>query len=88
MTLNGEIADKGANDFNPASFSMEKKIGLGDILHGLEVAKVDKKIKGIYIEIGDLACGYATAREIRNAINDFEKSGKFAIAYNRGELVS
>jgi protease-4 len=88
MTLDGEIADKGANDFNPASFSMEKKIGLGDILHGLEVAKVDKKIKGIYIEIGDLACGYATAREIRNAINDFEKSGKFAIAYNRGELVS
>jgi protease IV len=88
MTLEGEIADKAANDFNPASFSMEKKIGLGDILHGLEVAKEDKKIKGIYIEIGDLACGYATAREIRNAINDFEKSGKFAIAYNRGEMVT
>lgn len=88
VTLEGEIADKGANDFNPASFSMEKKIGLSDILHGLEVAKEDKKIKGIYIEIGDLVCGFATAREIRNAINDFEKSGKFAIAYNRGELVS
>lgn len=88
VTLEGEIADKGANDFNPASFSMEKKIGLSDILHGLEVAKEDKKIKGIYIEIGYLVCGFATAREIRNAINDFEKSGKFAIAYNRGELVS
>jgi protease-4 len=88
VTLEGEIADKGANDFNPASFSMDKKIGLSDILHGLEVAKEDKKIKGIYIEIGDLICGMATAREIRNAINDFEKSGKFAIAYNRGELVS
>lgn len=88
MTLEGEIADKGANDFDPASFSMQKKIGLGDILHGLETAKEDKKIKGIYIEIGDLVCGLATAREIRNAINDFEKSGKFAIAYNRGELVS
>jgi protease-4 len=52
------------------------------------VAKEDKKIKGLYIEIGNLACGYASAREIRNAINDFEKSGKFAIAYNRGEMVT
>lgn len=88
MTLEGEIADKGANEFDPSSFSMNKKIGLGDILHGLETAKEDKKIKGIYIEIGDLVCGMATAREIRNAINDFEKGGKFAVAYNRGELVS
>lgn len=88
ITLEGEIADKGANEFDPSSFSMDKKIGLSDILHGLETAKEDKKIKGIYIEIGDLVCGLATAREIRNAINDFEKSGKFAVAYNRGELVS
>lgn len=88
MTLDGQIADKAESDFDASTFSMEKKVGLGDILHGLEVAKEDKKIKGIYIEIGDLMCGYATAREIRNAINDFEKSGKFAIAYNRGEVVS
>lgn len=88
MTLDGQIADKAESDFDASTFSMEKKVGLGDILHGLEVAKEDKKIKGVYIEIGDLMCGYATAREIRNAINDFEKSGKFAIAYNRGEVVS
>ena len=41
-----------------------------------------------FIEIGDLNCGYATAREIRNALNDFEKSGKFIVAYNGGEVIT
>jgi protease-4 len=88
MTLDGEIAEKAENSFDPGSFSMENKIGMSDILHGLEKAKEDQKIKGLYIEIGDLSCGYAQAKEIREAINEFEKSGKFAIAYNRGEAVT
>lgn len=88
MTLDGQIAEKGENSFDASSFSVNKTIGLSDILYGIEKAKTDTKIKGIFIEIGDLNCGFATAREIRNAINDFEKSGKFAIAYNRGEMIS
>jgi protease-4 len=88
MTLDGQIAEKGENSFDASSFSVNKTIGLSDILYGIEKAKTDTKIKGIFIEIGDLNCGFATAREIRNAINDFEKSGKFAVAYNRGEMIS
>jgi protease-4 len=88
MTLDGQIAEKGENSFDASSFSLNKTIGLSDILYGIEKAKTDTKIKGIFIEIGDLNCGFATAREIRNAINDFEKSGKFALAYNRGEMIS
>lgn len=88
MTLDGQIAEKGENSFDASSFSLNKTIGLSDILYGIEKAKTDTKIKGIFIEIGDLNCGFATAREIRNAINDFEKSGKFAVAYNRGEMIS
>jgi protease-4 len=88
MTLNGEITEKSSSKFDPASFSMEKKVGLSDILYGLENAKNDSKIKGIYLEIGDLSCGYATAREIRNALKDFRSSGKFVLAYNSGEVIS
>lgn len=88
MTLDGQIGEKSDAKFNPSSFSMDKKIGLSDILYGLEYAKTDKKIKGIFLEIGDLNCGYATAREIREAINDFEKSGKFVVAYNAGEVIT
>jgi protease-4 len=88
MTLNGEIGEKADNSFDATSFRMNKKIGLSDILFGLENAKSDSKIKGVFLEIGDLNCGYSAAREIRNALNDFEKSGKFVVAYNSGELIT
>ena len=88
MTLDGEIGEKSDASLNPMSFSLARKLGLSDILFGIENAKNDSKIKGIFLEIGDLNCGYSTAREIRNAINDFEKSGKFVVAYNSGEVIT
>lgn len=88
MSLDTRIAEKGRTKFNSNSFSIDKTIGLADILHGLETAKEDNKIKGVFLELEGANCGYATAREIRNAINDFEKSGKFVVAYNSGELIS
>ena len=88
MTLNGSIGEKGSSQFNPTSFQMDVTLGLADILHGLEEAKKDDKIKGVFIEIDALRCGFATAKEIRDAINDFEKSGKFAVAYNSGEMIT
>lgn len=88
MTLEGEIAERGKTKLEPFTFDLKKKIGLSEILHGLKTAKEDDKIKGVFMEIGDLNCGYAAARDIRNAINDFEESGKFVVAYNSGEVVS
>lgn len=88
MKLDGEIGEKSKSDFDPMSFSMNHVAGLADILHGLEAAKTDKKIKGVFIEIDNLSCGFATAKEIRDAINDFEKSGKFVVAFNGGEVVT
>lgn len=88
MTLEGQIAENGSSRFDPASMEFEEKTGLSDILYGLKEAQKDKKIKGIFLEIKDLKCGYATAREIRNAINDFEKSGKFVVGYNGGEVIT
>lgn len=88
MTLDGKINEKSSVNIDPASLSVNDNIGLSDILYGIELAKTDSKIKGIFLEIGDLECGYATAKEIRNALNDFETSGKFIVAYNAGEVIS
>lgn len=88
ITLDGQIGEKGSSIFNPSTFTMENTPGLSDILHGLEEAKNDDRIKGLFIEINNLSCGFATAKEIRDAINDFEASGKFAVAYNSGEVIS
>ena len=46
------------------------------------------KIKGIFLELGSLKCGFASAKELHDAIKDFQKSGKFAVAYLSGEYVS
>lgn len=88
MTLDGVIAEKSSTKFEVMSFETENKMGLSDLLYGLEKAKTDDKIKGIFIELNNVQCGFATAKEIRSAINDFEKSGKFAVAYSSGEVVT
>jgi protease IV len=47
-------------------------------------AKTDDNIKGIYLPLTGIAGGFASIEEVRNALIDFKKSGKFVYAY--GEL--
>lgn len=88
MHLSGEIAERSSSTVSAPSFQMDKKIGLSDILAGLEKAKSDDAVKGIYLDLGMITCGYATAMEIREGIKDFQKSGKFVVAYLSGEAVT
>ena len=88
VQLDGEIREKGKSEFDPSNFDVIESIGLPDVLYSLDKAKKDSKVKGVFLDIGDINCGMATAREIRNALKDFKKSGKFVIAYNSGEYVS
>lgn len=87
VKLDGPIDELANTELDVSTFKVNTTIGLADILFGFEKAKKDDNIKGIFLELGSISCGYATAKEIRNAINDFEKSGKFVVAYNSGELV-
>lgn len=88
LTLEGGIAEKTDSKFNKSDLTFNNKIGLSDLLFGFKQAATDDNIKGVFIDISNVECGYASAREIRNAINEFEKSGKFAIAYNSGEVIT
>ena len=56
-------------------------LGLDQILSGIRKAGDNKRIKGIYIEAGVLESSYATLQEIRNALLDFKKHGKWIVAY-------
>jgi len=60
----------------------DKSIGLNDILANIKKAKTDPNIKGIFLEESLVTPGEATSEEIRNALIDFKKSGKFIIAYS------
>jgi protease-4 len=88
MQLNGQIQDKSTATFDAGSFTVENQMGLPDLLYGLEQAEQDDNIKGIFIDIGDVSCGFSTARTLRNAIAEFQKSGKFVVAYYSGEYIS
>ncbi|MDX1652148.1 MAG: signal peptide peptidase SppA [Brumimicrobium sp.] len=88
LKLEGQIGEMSESDLSPSTLSIIDKVGLADLLYGFERAKEDDRIKGVFVELENAQCGFSTATEIRNAINDFEKSGKFVVAYNRGEAVS
>ncbi|GGG93619.1 MULTISPECIES: signal peptide peptidase SppA [Pedobacter] len=57
-------------------------IGLNDFIKALQKAKTDDNIKCIYINVSSPNAGYATLREVRNALIDFKKSHKKIIAYS------
>lgn len=82
LILSGTISEQGSE--NPLSmFTGDNSLnsGLNDILSSIKKAKANDDIKGIYIEAGALAANYATLQEIRNALADFRKSGKWIVAY-------
>ena len=58
-----------------------KNQGLDDILSAISKAKDNSKINGIYLDVKTLNAGFGSIEEIRNALIDFKKSGKFIIAY-------
>ncbi|MCX6351910.1 MAG: S49 family peptidase, partial [Bacteroidetes bacterium] len=57
-------------------------VALKDILDCINTAKTDKNIKGIYMDLGLASNSYPTLDEVRNALLDFKKSGKFIYAYS------
>lgn len=78
-----ERADKNPfDDFNFMGFESKKTLGLKEILAGIDEARTDDRIEGIYLDVSSLSAGFATIEEIRNALIDFKKSGKFIMAYS------
>ena len=60
--------------------------GLLTSIKGIREAANDDRIKGLVINPGFFSGGFATLRELREAILDFKNSGKFVYAY--GEYMS
>jgi protease-4 len=58
-----------------------EKVGLSDIINAIEKAKTDHDIKGISILNNDSELGIAQSKSLRDALENFKKSGKFVMAY-------
>ena len=58
-----------------------KKAGLIDVIQAIEMAKTDDDIEGISIVNSNSSLGMAQRKALRDALEDFKKSGKFVMAY-------
>ncbi len=55
--------------------------GLSDVIKAIHAAKEDDNIRGISILNDNSNLGMAQIKSVREALNDFKKSGKFVFAY-------
>lgn len=82
LKLQGEISDKAEEDWlGEITGNQFNQLGMNKILSAIHKAKKEDNVKGIYLETGILQTDYATLQEIRGALADFKKSGKWIIAY-------
>jgi len=58
-----------------------EKVGLSDVINAIEEAKNDGDIKGISILNNESELGIAQRKALRDALENFKKSGKFVMAY-------
>jgi len=82
MDIGGSIVDYNEFEDNPFAgpFSGEKT-SVYEIVHKINKAAQDDKIRGILLEPKFIACGYANLNEIMRALENFKSTGKEIHAY-------
>ena len=84
LDLNKRIVERAVDnpfDFLPLGAAYVQEMGLNDILANIRKAEKDENISGIYMEMKAVSAGFGSIEEIRNALIDFKKSGKFIVAF-------
>lgn len=87
LDLNKPLTEQASMEEDPIAdlagpiFSNTERVGLIQILSAIERAKVDPKIKGVYLDISFPIAGYAQLLEIRDALKELKAAGKFVYAY-------
>ncbi|MBF9140161.1 signal peptide peptidase SppA [Hymenobacter properus] len=81
LKLNEPLTERGRED----KFSIggsNSSTGLVNLKAAIRRAKGDSDIKGILLNLGLVQGGMASLEEVRDALVDFKKSGKFVVAYH------
>lgn len=89
LTFDGAINESSMDeDFSLFSNSKEDSPYFRDIIRSIEAAKEDDKIDGISLKVKSFNGGSSQLSDIRNALTDFKKSGKFIYAYSHNATQS
>jgi protease IV len=83
IDLNSTITETSTKDdpFTELLGNSDPKIGLTQIKEAIANAALDPNIKGISIKLENPMAGFAALEEVRSALIDFKKSGKFVNTY-------
>ena len=84
LNLSGILTDR--TQENPLDKIMNmgeesNAVSLEQAITALKKATVNDNIKGVYLEAGTLSAQPATVQELRQALVDFKKSGKWIVSY-------
>ena len=84
LNLSGTLTDR--TQENPLDKIMNmgeesNAVSLEQAITALKKAAVNDNIKGVYLEAGTLSAQPATVQELRQALVDFKKSGKWIVSY-------
>ncbi len=80
LNLSGSLEERVKD--SPFNFmNMNNNFTFSELMIAIKRAKTDERIGGIFIKNSIASMGFAKAEEIKDAIDDFRKSGKFVYAY-------
>jgi protease IV len=81
LDLTDGIADGPPQDPVAALLTI-RRTRLPDLLDGLQRAAADDRVRALVVKVGGSRIGLAKVQELRDAILDFRRSGKLAVAWS------
>ena len=82
LTFDEQLPERTNNvEAQITSFDDSDVLGIYDIAGVIETAKDDNNIKGIYLNVDDIALGLTGMNVLREALEDFKSNDKFIVAY-------
>jgi protease IV len=83
LNLNYEYADQ-----RPLGgfAALNEEPGFIDLLTRIKAGETDARVKGIYLRASDFGVGSSRAEELRQALTEFRKTGKFVVAHTQGSF--
>ena len=83
LSLKGSLSDTATeNPFGSLMGEEDESLAVQDVVKAIRTAKVNEKIKGIYLDAVGVSGGFAGFEAIRRELVDFKESGKFIVAYS------
>jgi protease-4 len=80
VRLEGNISEEAPQD-TLSELLFGQRTSVADIVEGLDRARTDPRITGLVVRVGEPLMGLAKMQEVRRKITEFNRSGKFSVAF-------